>query len=60
MNLNFTFFIQLAALVFLFFAAFNLFPRPTGKPSWGWLGMFLWLLSLMLGAFILHTAAGTH
>jgi hypothetical protein len=31
--------IQLFALVFLFFAAFNLFGGPPQRPVWGWLGM---------------------
>jgi hypothetical protein len=56
--MNLTFIIQFIALICLFFAALNLFPPPQGRPVWGWLGMFLWLLSLMLGSFILHTTAG--
>lgn len=54
--------LQLAALLFLFFAAFNLFVRPSGKPIWGWLGMFLWLLSLMVNGIViaLHPISGTH
>lgn len=45
--------IQIFALVCLFLAALNLFPKP--RLTWGWLGMFLWLLSLMIGSFSLHT-----
>jgi hypothetical protein len=55
---NFTFIIQLIALVCLFFQALGLFPM--AKPQWGWLGMFLWLLSLMLGGVVLHTTSGGH
>lgn len=55
----FPFILQLFALLFLFFAAFNLFQRPSGKPVWGWLGMFLWLLSLMCNGIILHATTGT-
>ena len=50
------FIIQLAALVFLFFAAFGLFP--SGKVQWGWCGMFLWLLSLMVSVVNLHATVG--
>lgn len=50
--------LQLVALVCLLFAAFNLFPRP--NPSWGWLGMFLWLLSLMVSGIELHATSGVH
>jgi hypothetical protein len=51
-----TFVLQLIALVCLFFAAMSLFPIP--RPSWGWLGMFLWLLSLMIGGLALHATYG--
>jgi hypothetical protein len=27
-------------------------------PQWGWLGMFLWLLSLMVSGIVLHATAG--
>jgi hypothetical protein len=50
--------LQIGALVCLFFAAFNLFTAPPNKPVWGWLGMFLWLLSLMVSGIVLH--ATTH
>ena len=52
--------LQLFALLFLCFAAFNLFTSPPNKPVWGWLGMFLWLLSLMVSAINLHATYGTH
>ena len=45
------FLLQLIALVCLLFAAFGLFPS---KVSWGWAGMFLWLLSLMVSTVQLH------
>ena len=56
------FILQLFALLFLFFATWNMFPRPSGKPVWGWAGMFLWLLSLMVNGIIisLHPISGTH
>ncbi len=46
--------LDVAALIFLFFAAFNLFGGPPSRPSWGWLGMALWLLSLMITDINLH------
>ena len=52
--------LQLFALVFLFFAAFNLFTSPAPKPQWGWLGTALWLLSLMVSGIQLHATYGTH
>lgn len=55
----FPFLIQLAALTFLCFEAFRLFQGP-GRPSWGWLGLFLWLLSLMVGGIELHATVGVH
>jgi hypothetical protein len=48
--------LQIVALVCLLFAAFNLFTAPPNKPVWGWLGMFLWLLSLMVSEVVLHAA----
>lgn len=48
--------IQIIALVCLFFAAFNLFQAPPNRPVWGWLGMFLWLLSQMVSGIVLHAA----
>ncbi len=49
--------LQIAALFCLAFAAFNLFQTPPNKPVWGWLGMFLFVLSLMLTAQ-LHATPG--
>jgi len=46
------FLIQLAALIFLFMAAFNLVP--SSRVVWGWLGLCLWLLSLMIDSVQLH------
>jgi len=46
--------LQIVAVICLAFAAFNLFTGPAPKPSWGWLGMFLWLLSLMVSDIALH------
>ena len=48
--------IQLLALVCLVFAAFSLFGAPPARPNWGWLGMLLWLFSLMISAVELHAA----
>lgn len=52
--------LQIIALVCLLFAAFNLFGGPPARPSWGWLGMFLWLLSLMVSGIVLHATSGVH
>jgi len=52
--------IQIFALICLAFAAFNLFQLPPNKPVWGWLGMFLWLLSLMVSGIVLHATVGVH
>jgi hypothetical protein len=52
------FIIQLIALACLFIAALNLL-QPS-RVIWGWLGMFLWLLSLMVGAVNLHPTIGVH
>lgn len=49
------FFMQIAALICLFFAAFGLFP--TSKVNWFPLGMALWLASLMV-TLVLHPAGG--
>jgi len=46
--------LQIFALICLVFAAFNLFQAPPNKPVWGWLGMALWLLSLMVSGIQLH------
>lgn len=52
--------IQICALVCLIFAAFNLFTSPAPKPQWGWLGMALWLFSLMVSGFQIHATYGAH
>lgn len=46
--------LQIFAAIFLAFAAFNLFQAPPNRPNWGWLGMFLWLISLMVSGIQLH------
>jgi hypothetical protein len=51
--------LQIVALVCLAFAAFNLFGG-ANRPVWGWLGMFLWLLSLMVSGIALHATSGVH
>ena len=50
--LTIQFILQLIALVLLFMAGINVPNKP--RAVWGWLGMFVWLLSLMLGALPLH------
>ena len=48
--------IQIIALV-CFLIAWMGFPLPAAKPlGWGWFGLFLWLISLMLGGIVLHPA----
>jgi hypothetical protein len=54
----FPFVIQVAALVCFIFAAFNLFATP--KVNWGWLGLALWLFSLMVSGIELHPTMGVH
>ncbi len=46
--------LQICAAICLFLAAFNLLQSPPNKPAWGWLGMFLWLVSLMVTGITLH------
>jgi steroid 5-alpha reductase family enzyme len=46
--------LQILALICLAFAAFNLFQTPPNKPQWGWLGLALWLVSLMVSGIQLH------
>lgn len=48
---------QIAALVCLFFEAFRLFQGSPNRPVWGWLGLFLWLASLMVSVQ-LHPTSG--
>lgn len=52
--------LQIFALICLAFAAFNLFQSPPNKPNWGWLGMFLFVLSLMVSGITLHEVTGIH
>lgn len=48
--------IQILALVCFIAAALGV-SGPASRPiAWGWVGLFLWLLSLMLGGLDLHTA----
>jgi hypothetical protein len=47
-----TFILQVVALACLFIAMLNLVPST--RITWGWAGMFFWLLSLMVGGIILH------
>ena len=56
------FVLQLLALVFMLFAAFNWFPPKSGKPVWGWLSLALWMLSFMIAGFSigLHQAGPVH
>jgi hypothetical protein len=49
--------LQICALICLVFAAFSLFQAPPNRPVWGWLGMALWLLSLMVSGIALHPIA---
>ena len=50
--LTIQFILQLVAIALLLAAAINVANKP--RLVWGWAGMFLWLLSLMLGALPLH------
>jgi hypothetical protein len=50
------FVLQVIALVCLFIAAMGWFTAPAPRPIWGWLGMFFWLLSWMIGGATLHNA----
>lgn len=53
---NLTLILQILALV-CFLISWLGVPVPTGRPLvWGWFGLFLWLLSLMLGGIALHEA----
>lgn len=48
--------LQIIALV-CFLIAWLGVALPASKPlGWGWFGLFLWLLSLMLGGIYLHPA----
>lgn len=46
-----SFVLQIVALICLFCAALSV---PFARVSLGWLGMALWLLSLMVGGVVLH------
>lgn len=50
--------LQIIAAVCLFFASFNLFGGPPTRPVWGWFGMFLWLVSLMVSGISVHPVRG--
>ena len=52
MNITITLILQIVALVLLAMAGLNVPNKP--RLVWGWLGMFFWLLSLMLAAVSLH------
>jgi len=52
------FVLQVCALACFAFAAFHLFEAPPSKPAWGWLGLGLWLLSLMVSDIALHATRG--
>lgn len=49
-----SFILQIVALVCLLLAALNV--RSPPPIAWGWLGLFLWLLSLMTSGVVLHPA----
>ena len=52
--------IQIVALVCFFLDAFHLWQGPPNKPSWTSLGLFLWLVSLMISGITLHPTSGVH
>jgi hypothetical protein len=52
MQLTVTLILQIVGLVLLAMAGLNVPNKP--RLVWGWLGMFFWLLSLMLVAVSLH------
>jgi len=48
--------LQILALVCFIVAALGM-SAPASRPiGWGWVGLFLWLLSLMLGGVSIHPA----
>ncbi len=49
--------LQIAALVCFLFAFTGWFAGPAPRPVWGWLGLFFWLLSLMITGG-LHSTGG--
>jgi len=48
--------LQVLALVCFIAAALGVSAPKSHPIGWGWVGLFLWLLSLMLGGVDLHTA----
>jgi hypothetical protein len=52
--------LQIMALVCLLFAFTGWFAGPAPRPVWFPLGMFLWLLSLMVSGIVLHATTGAH
>ena len=50
--MSFSLLLQIVALVCLLLAAVNVPTTP--RISIGWLGMFFWLLSVMVGGIVLH------
>jgi hypothetical protein len=49
--------VQIVAACCLLFEAFKLFAGPN-RPVWGWLGMALWLISLMVSGISIHATGG--
>ena len=56
--MSISFLLQILALVFMVFAAFNLFPN--SRVAWGWLSLAVWFLSFMIVGFGLHPAEAIH
>ena len=52
------FLLQICALIFMVFAAFNMFPN--SKVAWMPLSFVFWFLSFMIEAIGLHPAGGVH
>lgn len=58
MNIAVPLILQIIALVFVLLAGLSV---PVRAPfQWGWLGMFFWFLSFMIGSFFLHSASAIH
>jgi hypothetical protein len=49
--------LQIVALILLVLAGLSVPARPPFQ--YGWLGLFFWLLSLMLGGLVLHQIPGS-
>ena len=47
-----TLLLQIIGLILLGMAGFNVYAP--ARVTWGWLGMFFWLLSLVLGGVAFH------